>query len=67
MEVVGSALKRGITEEDIFHAIRWAIRAHELDGYTMFIGPGRSGQLLEVGLNRRDQVFHAMPARPKFL
>lgn len=37
---------------------------------TMFIGPARSGEPLEVGVVVDEDgaaVIHAMPARPKFL
>ncbi len=39
-----------------------------MDGYLLLVGPRRDGQLLEIGYNpAADRVFHAMPARPKYL
>lgn len=52
----------------MLHAFDHAIRIHVLDGYLMFVGPARNGQLLELGYNpNADRIFHAMTARPKFL
>lgn len=65
--VIASARKHGIDDRDMLHAIRNAIRVHEFEGYRMYIGPGRSGQLLEIAISDRRQVFHAMRARPKYL
>ncbi len=55
----------------MMHALRNSIRTESLDeGFTMFVGPDRSGNLLEVGVIDGDSgpaIVHAMPARPKYL
>ena len=66
-EVLPSAHKWGYTDDDIEHALRFAIVAHEMDGYVLVVGPTPAGELIEVGVNRRAQRFHAMRARPKYL
>lgn len=68
MEITESARKHGIRDTDMVHAMDYAIRVHVMDGCLMFVGPARDGQLLEIGYNpTSDRLFHAMPARPKFL
>ena len=40
------------------------------DAVTMYIGPGLTGQQLEIGVVVDDEgeaIIHAMPARTKFL
>ena len=66
-EILPSAHKWGYTDADIEHALRWAVIVHEFDGYVIVVGPTTTGDLIEVGVNRRGQRFHAMRARPKFL
>lgn len=66
MEIGDTARKHGISDEDILHAITNAIRYFEHDGYTMIIGPTHAAALIEVAFNDTT-IFHAMPARPKFL
>jgi hypothetical protein len=37
---------------------------------VMLVGPGRTGQLLEIGVSHADGIdfiIHAMPARAKFI
>ena len=68
MEIVDDARKHDVADDDIRHAMDHAIRVHVMDGYLLLVGPRRDGQLLEVGYNpTADRVFHAMPARPKYL
>ncbi len=62
-----TAYKHGIRSQDIQHAVEHPIIVHLLDGYQIVIGPDRAGQLLEIGINRLGQAFHAMPARSKYL
>ncbi|MBW3068066.1 hypothetical protein GZ998_00855 [Actinomyces sp. 594] len=62
-----SAWRHGISREDINHALSNPVIVHYLDGYVIVVGPSRSGQLLEIGVNDDDLVFHAMHAREKFL
>lgn len=56
----------------MLHALRHHWRAFETDDpvVTMFIGPSRNGEPLEVGVVSDDEgtaVIHAMEAREKFL
>ena len=72
MDVEPSARKHNVDDDDMTHAFRRHWRAFETDDptVTMFIGPARSGDPLEVGVvddNNGMAVIHAMPARPKFL
>ena len=62
-----SAWKHGIARENIDHALTNPLAVHYFDGYVMVIGPTQSGDLLEIGVNDDDDVFHAMPARAKFM
>lgn len=69
--IAPSALKHGLTLEDILHAYRNPIRVWDLgDGFTMMIGPNRAAIVLEVGYVEGDVaivIVHAMQAREKFL
>jgi hypothetical protein len=65
------ARKHGIGDDDIWHAVRTAIRTIEMDeDLTMLIGPARDGAPLEIGvldLGGEDPVvIHAMRLRAKF-
>jgi len=69
--IAPSARKHGVSDRDIEHAFAHPVRAFDLDeGFTMLIGAGLSGALLEVGVVESDDVpvvVHAMAARAKFL
>ena len=72
MDVEPAARKHGVDDDDMFHAFRHHWRAFETDdpAVTMFIGPSRAGEPLEVGVVEDREgvaVIHAMPARGKFL
>lgn len=67
VEIKESARKHGIADEDILHAVSNRMFVHLLDEATIIVGPDRAGGLLEVGINRFEQIFHAMKARKKFL
>ena len=73
LEILPSARKHGISDDDIRHAITNAIAAikHlEQSDFTMLIGPDRAVGLIEVGVletDDQDCVIHAMPARQKYL
>lgn len=72
MDIEPSARKHGVADDDMIHAFRTHWKAYETDdpGVTMFIGPTRSGDPLEVGVVIDDDgaaIIHAMRARPKFL
>jgi hypothetical protein len=65
------ARRHGISDADIWHAVRNATRKVDMDeDLTMLIGPAQDGSLLEVGvldLGGADPVvIHAMRLRPKF-
>jgi len=65
------ARKHGVTDADMWHAARTAVRRVELDEeLTMLIGPAADGALLEIGVLDFDGddpvVIHAMRLRPKF-
>lgn len=76
--VAESARKHGIADDDMHHAIRWSLRTvrQPANGYPedriLFIGPSRTGDLLEVvaidddDLDDDPCVIHAMPLREKF-
>ena len=73
MEIVPSARKHGISDDDIRHAYTNAVAAittPDQPDFTMLIGPDLAAQLLEVGVvaaDDNDYAIHAMPARPKYL
>lgn len=68
MEIFASARKHGIDDLDIVHAIEHALAIGEQDdGKVLYLGPDRSGNLLEVISVLRDDetevVIHAMRMR----
>lgn len=71
MRIANDARKHGISDDDMRHAARNAIREIGMDeGFTMLIGPALNGAPLEIGvLNIEDDpaIIHAMPLRPAFL
>jgi hypothetical protein len=71
MRISEPARKHGISDEDVWHAIRNMMRTvSETDDLIMVIGPARSGMPLEIGILGPDSddpvVLHAMWLRPKF-
>lgn len=73
-EVTATALRHGVDEADVLHALRWRIRDWNLeaepperpDARVLVIGPARSGQLLEVIYAVIDTdylVIHCMNVR----
>ena len=72
MDIEPSARKHRVADDDMLHAFRNHWKAHETNDpdVTMFIGPSRSGDPLEVGVVIDDDgvaIIHSMRARPKFL
>ena len=73
--VLASARKRGIADEDMLHALAFAMRSYPDQGefeLTVVIGPARNGvTILEVGYDidehGRVVIVHAMQARKKYL
>jgi hypothetical protein len=73
VQIHASARKHGISDADMLHAIRMAIRTYRHGNLVMYIGADQAGiRLLEVGvMDANDdhplKVIHAMSARSKFL
>jgi hypothetical protein len=72
VDIEASARKHGVPDEDMLHALRHHWRAFETGdpAVTMFIGPSRTAEPLEVGVVSDEEgtaVIHAMRARGKFL
>jgi len=75
MDIEASARKRGVHDNDMLpayrhHLIALIAFATPAPSVTMFVGPSRTGEPLEVGVVVDDDgeaIIHAMPARPKFL
>jgi hypothetical protein len=71
VEIHPAARRHGIADEDIEHAVSHAmvIEAQE-DETTLYLGPARSADLLEVVTVTRDGnaelAIHAMRMRPKY-
>ncbi len=69
--IAASARKHGISDDDMTHAFHNPILVDELDdGFTIFVGGDRSGNLLEIGvIDSQDGpiLVHAMPARSRHL
>lgn len=67
MEIKPTARKHDVADADMRHAIENAIWVHYFDDYQIVVGPARDARLLEIGVNRAGEIFHAMPARPKYI
>jgi hypothetical protein len=72
VDIEASARKRGVSDDDMLHALRHHWRGFETDDpdVTMFIGPSANGEPLEIGVVDDAvgvAIIHAMPARSKFL
>ena len=69
MEILPSASKHGVTEEDIRHAIAHSLTVDEVGDDPMrilILGPDLAGNVLEpIVLDRKigPAVIHAMPMR----
>ncbi len=73
MEVHSSAIRHGVTESDVVHAVRNALaveHAAEDPERWLVIGPDEAANLLEVVVMitaEGDEIaIHAMPMRPKY-
>ena len=73
VEIVGSARKHGITDDNIAHAWNNAIRLveYEYDGEErlLVVGPDQQGRMLElvaVPAGDPTRIIHADRLRPKF-
>jgi len=73
MEILPSARKHGVSDDDIRHGFTnavAAITAPRQPDFTMLIGADLNGQLLEIGVlaaDDNDYVIHAMRARTKYV
>ncbi len=73
MEILASARKHGISDDDIRHALANAVisvTSEAQPDFTMLVGPDQSANLLEIGVIEADEieyVIHAMLARPQYL
>ncbi len=71
-EIVLSARKHGIADEDIRHALKHSLISHSTEDTTIvrYVGPSRTAQFLEIAVVYDIDglvVIHAMPARSKYL
>ncbi len=74
MEIHRSARKHGISDADLHHAVEHAVFAADLEGEAPlgvpYLGPDRSGNLLEVVVIERDDgselAIHAMKMRRRY-
>lgn len=73
MEILASARRHGISDDDIRHALANAVITVTSEGqpdFMMLVGPDQSANLLEIGVVEADEieyVIHAMRARPQYL
>lgn len=72
MDIEEGARKHGVRDDDMLHAFRNHWWAHGTNDpfVTIYVGPSRSAEPLEVGVIVDDEgeaIIHAMPARRKFL
>ena len=69
--ILETANEHGIVDDDLVHAIdNYMTIWRQDDAMTMFIGPTRTGRLIEVGTiewHGITAIVHGMPARPKYL
>lgn len=69
-EILPSARKHGISDEDMMHAFRNRIRERRLEEKFLVVGPDNCGNLLELIYKVTEEsivIFHAMKVRPKYL
>jgi hypothetical protein len=71
VEIHESARKHDVADEDIEHAVEYAMAIDDQDDDTrLYLGPDRRADMLEVLTIVRDDgtelAIHAMPMRPKY-
>ena len=71
VEIFESARKHGIDDEEMLHAIEYALGVADLgDGRTLHLGPDSAANLLEVIVQERrggpPLVIHAMRMRSQY-
>ena len=73
MEIVPSARKHGISDDDIRHAFEHAVAAitvPDQPDFSMLVGPDLAARVLDIGVlmaHDNEYVIHPMPARAKYL
>ena len=73
VEILASARRHGISDDDIRHAVENSLAGSSADsdaGFVMLVGLDQSGNLLEVGIVVTDEIeyaIHAMRARSQYL
>jgi hypothetical protein len=70
VEIMPAAHHHGVSDDDIRHAVRNAFRTAIEEGFVMLTGPDQAGNPLEIGIRETAAglvIFHAMPARDKYL
>lgn len=68
--ILPSARRHGVSDEAILHAYRNPIASFPEGEVAIVVGGDAAGRLLEIGLRHLDSgqaIFHAMPARRRFL
>jgi hypothetical protein len=72
VDIHTSALKHGVSVEDVEHAVRNAMVIEDLDDdLRLYLGPSRSAGVFEAltilrGDDRDELAIHAMPMRAKY-
>ena len=73
VEILASARRHGISDDDIRHAVENSVAGgHGVDenDLMMLVGPDQSGNILEIGIVVTDDIeyaIHAMRARTQYL
>jgi len=71
MEILRSALRHGVRDEDAQHALQNALLVEEIDEDPtryLVLGPDQAANMLELVVDRPQgpAVMHAMPMRAKY-
>lgn len=73
MEILPTARKHGVSDDDIRHAVLnavGAVRSQAQPDFVMYVGADQNASLLDVGVLEAEgdeYVIHAMQARPQYL
>lgn len=65
MEILASARRHGISDDDIRHAVENSLaggRSDDQTDFVMLVGPDQSGNLIEVGIVVTDDIEYAIDA-----
>jgi uncharacterized DUF497 family protein len=72
VEIHSSARRHGVADEDMVHAIEYAVATEDAGDDPdrwLAVGPDRAGNFLEVVVivvERQEMIIHAMPMRAKY-